>query len=109
MAALVRASKFRNTVVSPHKREYCYDNLKPADGGPVSGAYGQKIAASKGISAEMLMYAFVHAIGIVPISGTTSEKHMAEDVSLMTRKSVFTNQDEEDFVTMSNILQFHDR
>ena len=75
----------------------------------LAGAPIQKIAASKGISAEMLMYAFVHAIGIVPISGTTSEKHMAEDVSLMTRKSVFTNQDEEDFVTMSNILQFHDR
>ena len=68
MAALVRASKFRNTVVSPHKREYCYDNLKPADGGPVSGAYGQKIAASKTCIAYVDKSSSGSCIGVLPLS-----------------------------------------
>jgi diketogulonate reductase-like aldo/keto reductase len=43
------------------------------------------LAAEKGISAETLMYAFVMAIGITPLDGTTNVEHMKEDMAFLKR------------------------
>lgn len=43
------------------------------------------LAAKKNLTPETLMYAFVMAIGITPLDGSTSEEHMAEDIRLLQR------------------------
>lgn len=43
------------------------------------------LADKKSLTPETLMYAFVIVIGITPLDGTTSEKHMAEDIALLER------------------------
>jgi len=47
---------------------------------------------------ELLMYAFVIAIGITPLDGTTNKDHMAEDIDLLRRikggENIFGNDDE---------------
>ncbi|KIL66443.1 hypothetical protein M378DRAFT_75216, partial [Amanita muscaria Koide BX008] len=42
----------------------------------------KKLAEKKGLTTEQVIYAFVIMNGITPISGTTSEMHMKEDVDV---------------------------
>ncbi|KAM6491834.1 NADP-dependent oxidoreductase domain containing protein [Amanita muscaria] len=42
----------------------------------------KKLAEKKGLTTEQVIYAFVIMNGITPISGTTSEMHMEEDVDV---------------------------
>lgn len=56
------------------------------------------LAREKGLSVELLMYAFVLAIGITPLDGTTNKDHMAEDIALLGRirsgEKIFGSDDE---------------
>jgi diketogulonate reductase-like aldo/keto reductase len=46
----------------------------------------KSLAAEKGLTAQTLMFAFLMSLGYVtPLSGTTSQVHMAEDVAVMER------------------------
>jgi len=57
-----------------------------------------EIAQERGVSPEVLFYAFCMAIGISPLDGSTSEEHMREDMELMDRirggKKFFRNKSE---------------
>jgi len=44
-----------------------------------------EMATEKGISVENVMYAFVMALGITPLDGTTNKQHMQEDMELLSR------------------------
>ena len=44
-----------------------------------------EMAAQKGLSVENIMYAFVVALGITPLDGTTNKQHMQEDLELLSR------------------------
>ena len=56
------------------------------------------MAREKGLSVETLMYAFVIALGITPLDGTTSKIHMDEDIALLNRikggEEVFAGENE---------------
>jgi diketogulonate reductase-like aldo/keto reductase len=41
----------------------------------------QRIAGSHGVTAAQIIFRFAQRIGIVPLTGTASEKHMAEDLA----------------------------
>jgi len=43
------------------------------------------IAATKQLTPQTLMYAFMMTLGHTPLSGTTNKEHMAEDVAIMER------------------------
>ena len=43
------------------------------------------MAAQKSLSVENIMYAFVLALGITPLDGTTNKQHMQEDLELLGR------------------------
>jgi len=45
----------------------------------------KEFAAEKNLSPETLLYAFVMALGITPLDGTTSKVHAAEDMALLAR------------------------
>lgn len=45
----------------------------------------QDLARQKGLTSETLMYAFILSLGHMPLSGTKSRQHMAEDISLWKR------------------------
>lgn len=55
------------------------------------------IAATKQLTPQTLMYAFMMALGHTPLSGTTSNVHMAEDVAIMERivggEKIFTDEE----------------
>lgn len=66
----------------------------------------KRLAKSKGLAPETLMYAYVMSRGHVPLSGTTNAGHMAEDVAVAERArtegtSLLT---EEDARTMERAL-----
>jgi diketogulonate reductase-like aldo/keto reductase len=59
----------------------------------------KELAASKALTAQGLMYAFLMSLGYPkPLSGTTSLQHMAEDVALMERmqdgEKIFESEDD---------------
>lgn len=45
----------------------------------------KELAASKNLSPQTLMYAFMMTLGHTPLSGSTDSKHMAEDIALVER------------------------
>jgi len=65
----------------------------------------KQIAASKNLTPQTLMYAFMMTLGHTPLSGSTNSGHMAEDVAIMERiqggEVIF---DEEQMEEISTIL-----
>jgi len=58
-----------------------------------------KLAQSKGLTPQTYMFAFLLSLGYAtPLSGTTSNFHMVEDVAVMTRiqegESIFESEEE---------------
>lgn len=45
----------------------------------------QELAKSKGLTSQTLMYVFMMTLGHTPLSGTTDQKHMMQDVAVMER------------------------
>lgn len=45
----------------------------------------REIAKEKGLTPQTLMYAFMMSLGATPLSGTTNNNHMDEDISVMRR------------------------
>ena len=69
----------------------------------------QELARAKQLTVENLMYAFVMAIGITPLDGTTNKQHMREDMDLLKRiKSGETILSEEEIGLFSEILGIPD-
>ncbi len=67
------------------------------------------IAQSKQLTPQTLMYAYMMSLGHTPLSGTTDETHMEEDVEIMTR---FQSGEEvlsrDDIETLSSLLGVQD-
>ena len=61
------------------------------------------LAVDKGLSPETLMYAFVIAMGITPLDGTTNKMHMAEDITLWKR---IQNSGVQNLVSKEELLEF---
>lgn len=69
----------------------------------------QEMARDKQLTVENLMYAFVMAIGITPLDGTTNKHHMREDIDLLKRiKSGETILSKEEIGLFSEILGIPD-
>jgi len=70
----------------------------------------KQIATSKNLTPQTLMYAFMMTLGHTPLSGTTSQVHMAEDVAIMERiqggETIFT---EDEMKEISTILEIPDK
>ena len=64
----------------------------------------REMAKSKGLSSETLMYAYVMALGIVPLSGTKHEGHMREDVDVMLRFRTGELLSDEDVSSLGELL-----
>ena len=68
----------------------------------------KEMAIKKGLSSETLMYAYVMALGIVPLSGTKHIGHMREDVDVMLKfqggEGRGTLLGETDMATLSELL-----
>jgi diketogulonate reductase-like aldo/keto reductase len=58
----------------------------------------RKLAKTKGLSPQTLMYAFMMTMGHTPLDGTTNLKHMQEDIALESRikggEKIFASEDE---------------
>lgn len=62
------------------------------------------------LTLETFMYAFVMAIGITPLDGTTNSDHMVEDMALLKRvrdgDDIFTSEDLAKFAEILGISNF---
>ncbi|RHY84962.1 hypothetical protein DYB37_004071 [Aphanomyces astaci] len=81
---------YADTGYDTELRQFCrehnvqYQSFWTLTGNPklVHGPQVAAIAARVGATHEQVWYRFVMALGIVPLSGTTSKQHMAEDVAV---------------------------
>lgn len=55
-------------------------SLLTANPDVVRGVAAEKISRSRGLTPAQVVFAFARAIGIIPLTGTTDEKHMAQDL-----------------------------
>jgi len=70
----------------------------------------RKLAESKGLTPQTLMYAFMMTLGHTPLDGTTNAEHMREDIALAARiksgEKIFA--DEAELRKMAHILGMPD-
>jgi len=64
----------------------------------------REFAASKGLTPQTAMYAFLMSLGYPkPLSGTTDQKHMAQDIAVMKRmqrgEEIFSDTEQKQFAT----------
>lgn len=76
----------------------------------LSNAKVAEFCQEKKLTPETFMYAFVMALGITPLDGTTNRDHMAEDISLLRRvrdgEELFTSEDLIKFAEILGIPNF---
>jgi diketogulonate reductase-like aldo/keto reductase len=71
----------------------------------LNGKQVRRMAESKNLTPQTLMYAFMLSMNHTPLSGTTDMGHMAEDVAVMERiQGGEEILDENDMMEMSNLL-----
>jgi len=96
--ALIKPSALQNRFYADsdfdvNLRQFCKDkNIMYQSFWTLSGnrsalatAQIRKLATVKKLTPQTLMYAFMMTIGHTPLSGTTSDQHMTEDVAIMER------------------------
>eukprot|EP00586_Coscinodiscus_wailesii_P006748 CAMPEP_0172482200 /NCGR_PEP_ID=MMETSP1066-20121228/8439_1 /TAXON_ID=671091 /ORGANISM="Coscinodiscus wailesii, Strain CCMP2513" /LENGTH=321 /DNA_ID=CAMNT_0013245119 /DNA_START=152 /DNA_END=1117 /DNA_ORIENTATION=- len=91
--AVVQNRFYDETGYDTQIREFCREKGMEYQSFWTLGANGHfledarviEFAKEKNLSPETLMYAFVMALGITPLDGTTSKQHAAEDMALLAR------------------------